>query len=673
MSTALSDEPVAVESASGIPDGIVENPEPVRDRRVAWPLAGVLLSLLFHGWLLGMLSGLLIEERNPWETTPLETRFDNDSQPTEEPLEIVTYELANPDDRELPQQTTVNAASLGQESSELPKSERAPQPLTDLDLTRAARPMYDIPEGERISERLVVPGTTGEALIQLDAALDRVTWEIARHLQERKVLVVWLLDASQSLNNQRTAIQKRLKRIYGELDALEQAEQFARRDRPLLTGVVAFGQGAVFLTKDPTDDFAEISDAFAALQNDPSGVENVFSSISLVMDRWSKYRVEQGRRILLITVTDEAGDDHGPPLDLAINRCRRYGAQAYVIGPASPFGKRRGYVPYVAPEDGNTYQLPVDLGPESIVVENVDLPFWYDGPQYENLSSGYGQYALSRLVRETGGVYFLTNMTTMAGLATVGRFDSHLMKAFEPDYRFASPQECLADLSRHPLRAAVFAAAQHSQTTKLRASGTPQMSFVLRPNNFRSTLSEAQKSAAITQLAVDTILSKMPPQAEKAYDAEPSLRWRLAFSLNYGRLLAQKVRSLEYNSALAELKGSLTETDVAQSVNRLTLRPDRDVHFAGGMQKVARTAERHLQRVMAEAPGTPWAVLAARELKDGFGIRVVKGYVAPPPPAAKKPAQPATPQPRPRIIPEPKTPPAPQRPVPKTPPPLPKL
>jgi hypothetical protein len=659
--------------AAVVPDWIILDPKPAVDRRVTWALTGIVLSLLFHGWLMGTLSGLLIEDRSGWESTPLETRFHYDVEPTIEPSEFVIQELANPNDQERPQTTTVNAASIGLVHSDLPKSERAPQSLAEFDLTRPQRAMYDIPEGEQLSERLVVPGTTGEALIQLDAALDRMTWEIARHLQERRVLLVWLLDASGSLAGQRAAVQKRLQRIYGELGALEQAEQFPKQDRPLLTGVVAFGQSATFLTKEPTDNFGDISDAFGAVKNDPSGVENVFSTVSLVMDRWSKYRVDQGRRILLITVTDEAGDDYGPPLDVAIARCRRYGALAYVIGPASPFGKRRGFVPYVAPENKQAYQLPVDLGPENIVPENIDLPFWYDGPQFANLSSGFGPYALSRLVKETGGVYFVTNMTTMAGLATVGTFDPHLMKAFEPDYRYGSPQEFLVELGRHPLRAAVFAAAQYSQTTKLKTAGTPRMSFSLQPNSFRTILSDAQKSAAVTQLAVDSTLAQMPPNAEKYYDTEPSLRWRLAFSLNYGRLLAQRVRATEYNAALAELKGQLTEADVSKSVNRLTLRPDQDVHFAGGMQKVARTARQHLERVITDAPGTPWAILAARELRDGFGIRVVKGYVAPPPPA-KKVAKKTDPMPRPKFLPERKPPaPPPKPPVVKAPPVLPKL
>lgn len=645
----------------------------LRDQRVTWSVAGLILSLLFHFWLGATVSGWKYEAPLAYNPDAMDADFDTQVVSEDEVVKVIPTDLGRPDDQDHDQRVGVDAMSLGAVVGSSRQAMNADLiPLVAIDPTRTRAPGISLPEGLKVSERLVVPGTTGEGLIQINAALDRVTWEIAGHLQERKVLIVWLLDASQSLTEQRLAVQKRLKRIYGELDALEAAEKFANKDRPLLSGVVAFGQGTQFLTAEPTEKFLEVDDAFAALRNDPTGVENVFGAISQVMDRWSKYRTDQGRRILLVTVTDEAGDDHGRPLDLAIAKCRRYGALAYVIGPASPFGKRQGYVPYIAPEDSKTYQLPVDLGPESVVVENVVLPFWYNGPQHDYLSSGFGPYALSRLVRETGGVYFRTNMTTMAGLATIGDYDPHIMKAFEPDYGYGSPQEFLQDIARHPIRAAVFAAAQYSQATNLKASGTPPLSFVLNPNNFRTVFSEAQKSAAVSQLAADSILSKMPANVDKFYDAEPSPRWRLAFDLNYGRLLAQKVRAMEYNSALAQLKGSYTDDDVAKRVNRVSLRPDRNVNYAGGLQKLARNSEEHLNRVISEAPGTPWAVLAARELRDGCGIRVTEQYVAPPPPPKPNNNPPPQPKARPKFAPEPPGPP-PKPQAPKPPPQLPKL
>jgi hypothetical protein len=664
-SLGFEEEPVLLELA------FEDDGSPASDTSWMGGVAGAGLSIVFHLWLIFTLSGIALDDRDNLELEPIQTVFTN-PPPPEVPIEEQEYELANPDDRETEVRKAINAASIGMELTNKPIPQSAPVFTPDVNPALKQAPRYDIPEGRELSKTIVVPGTTGEALVQLDTALDRVTWEIAKSLQERKVLVVWMIDASGSVVPQRQALVKRLKRIYGELGALESAGQVPRLQQPLLSGVVLFGAETTFLTKEPTDKIEDVMEAIQSAPTDPSGVENVFSSVIKIMDNWHKYRTDNGRRIMLVVVTDEAGDDHGPPLERAIKKCQDHGAKAYVIGPAAPFGRREGYVPYVAKENGRTYQLPVDLGPESVVVENVDLPFWYEGPQLTYLSSGFGPYALNRLVKETGGVYFMTNMTTNSGLSTIGEFDPVMMKAFEPDYRFSSREQFMKDMLAHPLRLSVVGMAEYSQTTNLRAQGTPVMEFRVQPNNFRQQFTDAQKSAAISSLAIDSILAKMPPNTEKLYASEPSPRWRLAFSLSYGRLLAQKVRALEYNSALAQMKGTYTDSDVANRVNHFIFRPDRELNYAPNVRKQARQAEEHLQRVINDAPGTPWEMLAKRELKDGFGVRLIERYIPPAPPASAN-ADAGKAKPRPKLLPEPNKA-QPQKPAPKPPEPvLPKL
>jgi len=73
------------------------------------------------------------------------------------------------------------------------------------------------------------------------------------------------------------------------------------------------------------------------------------------------------------------------------------------------------------------------------------------------------------------------------------------------------------------------------------------------------------------------------------------------------------------------------------------VRPDTRINYASNYRRVAETSQNLLNLVVEEAPGTPWAVLAQRELKDGFGIKVQQRFIPPPPPArpgAKKPAAP---------------------------------
>ncbi|MED5447605.1 MAG: hypothetical protein VYA62_05215, partial [Planctomycetota bacterium] len=131
---------------------------------------------------------------------------------------------------------------------------------------------------------------------------------------------------------------------------------------------------------------------------------------------------------------------------------------------------------------------------------------------------------------------------------------------------------------------------------------------------------------------------------------------------------------MEYNYACAQLKNDLTPQDVGSKSNHWIFRPDDKLNYAAPLKKIAREATEWLEKVVNEAPGTPFAVMAARELKDPLGLRVIQRYV---PPVQRRPGRPtaaATPN-RPRVLFANKkrknTPPP--RPAPPKPPALPKL
>jgi len=609
-------------------------------------IAGTVASVILHVWLLMNLAQMTIEEDPYYYVPPIESRIVED-KPQEEEIEVVNYELADPNDRDHEVREVVNAASVGMAQTDKPKIESQPRPLHELIPEARQANVYDIPEGVEVDEKVVVKGTTGEAMVQLESALDRVTWEIAKNMQESKVLVVWLLDASGSLDKQKQVIAKRLQRVYGELDALQQTDQIPRHEKPLLSGVVTFGAKTNFITPNPTEKFEEIHKAIVEAQADDSGVENIFTAVRQVSTQWARFRTQQFRRTMLVVVTDEAGDDFTASLEPSIKLCQRYGTKAYVIGPSAVFGRRKGFVPYVAPENGQEYKLPIDLGPESAVIEMVDLPFWYDGPDLTYLSAGFAPYALARLVHETGGVYFMTNMTTMSGLTPVGVFDNAALKTFAPNYNFGSAEDYQKDLSQHPLRMAVVRAAFLSRQHQPNA--TPQLNFAVTPQNFKTVAGEAQKTAAQSQLNIDMIGAAFPGGIEAELDKEPSMRWRANFCLAYGRLMSQKIRNMEYNAALAFLKNELAAEDVAKRSNRWNISPSRELNFAGNQKKNAAKAMALLQRVIDEAPGTPWAVMAQRELQHGIGLKIKQSFVPPPPPAPRN-NNPANNTPRKRVL-----------------------
>jgi hypothetical protein len=200
------------------------------------------------------------------------------------------------------------------------------------------------------------------------------------------------------------------------------------------------------------------------------------------------------------------------------------------------------------------------------------------------------------------------------------------------------------------------------------------MNFAVTPQNFKTVAGEAQKTAAQSQLNIDMIGAAFPGGIEAELDREPSMRWRANFCLAYGRLMSQKIRNMEYNAALAFLKNELAAEDVAKRSNRWNISPSQELNFAGNQKKNATKAMALLQRVIDEAPGTPWAVMAQRELQHGIGLKIKQSFVPPPPPPPRN-NNPANNTPRKRVLfaPEQRKPAAPKKIVKPKPPVLPKL
>ncbi len=85
---------------------------------------------------------------------------------------------------------------------------------------------------------VAVKGMTGVGTTGTDGAVDRVTYEILRAMEERPTLVVWFFDQSGSLQKRRQEIHDRFDRIYEELGIVarskkDQPEKPGGRVRPV--------------------------------------------------------------------------------------------------------------------------------------------------------------------------------------------------------------------------------------------------------------------------------------------------------------------------------------------------------------------------------------------------------------------------------------------------------
>ena len=84
-----------------------------------------------------------------------------------------------------------------------------------------------------------------------------------------------------------------------------------------------------------------------------------------------------------------------------------------------------------------------------------------------------------------------------------------------------------------------------------------------------------------------------------------------------GRLLAVKVRTEAYNAMLAQAKRGLKFKDPKN--NTWQLKPADEISVGSQLKNAGNKAREYLQGVVQDHPGTPWALLAQRELDEPIG------------------------------------------------------
>ena len=436
----------------------------------------------------------------------------------------------------------------------------------------------------------------------VEGAVDRLAWEIANSLRERKTLVVWLFDVSPSLKARRTTIADRVENVYKQLNAMN-----VTADKALKSAVAVFGEGCKILTKEPIDDPSDLVRQVRSIASEASGNENTFSAVAMVAKHFQKYRTEMRRDIMLIVVTDEAGSDAPQFLETAIQQTKKYGIRCYCVGDAAPFGRDTTETPFTL-ESGETVIGVMHRGPETYYPESLRLAYWgandYD---LQNMSSGFGPYALTRLCAETNGLYFI---------ADEGRgktFDPQIMRNYSPDYR---PIHMIdADFAANKAKSALRDVAM-----KLKVDNVPLPRLDFPAENdgvLRNAITDAQRPAAELEYKLDGLKKLLEP-GEKDRAKIKDARSRAGYDLAMGRVLALQARSFGYNMMLADMKSSPRKFEKAGN-NQWRLVASKEVNSGATSKKLANKAMEYLKRVIDEHPNTPWQMLAERELGTPLG------------------------------------------------------
>jgi hypothetical protein len=531
-----------------------------------------------------------------------------------------------------------------------------------------------------VRSTIAVKGSTGVGETGLDGAVDRLTYELLRLMEAEPTLVVWFFDQSISLTRQRQQIRDRFDRIYEELGIIAEARGSRSKtesEQRLLTAVVGFGKTAQLLTPRPTADLNEIRQAIDAIPIDDSGIENTFTALQLGLNKFKSYRSARAgrgdaRSIAFVVVTDEKGDD--PQLaEATIKDCLRFAIPVYVLGVPAPFGRNTTEIKYVDPDpqfDQSPQWGETDQGPESLLPERVRLVYREDRLHGEPVvDSGFGPFWLNRLSYETGGIFFNIHPNRRVG-SRVSRneidefasniqyfFDPEIMEKYRPDY--VSEAETLRQIKESRLRSVLIESARISEKILLEPLATR---FVKRDEaSLVSQLTEAQQLPARVSYDLERLVKLLESvESEKAREVSP--RWLASYDLSLGTIKAASVRLLAYNEMLAKAKRGMPFENPAN--NTWVLVPDGEISSRSDLEKSGQKAVELLKEVSEKHSGTPWALLANRQLAQPVGWKWTEEQTDLSPPMMRDPLPNANAMPNDdqrRMLP----PPPPKRPLPK--------
>jgi len=497
-----------------------------------------------------------------------------------------------------------------------------------------------VPDMETDDMDEVVPGILGET-VTTDGdvgSVDRITTEILAALRESKVLVVWLLDASESLRTRREQVIGRFDRVYQEIGELGEHDSDA-----LLTSVVGFGKTATLMTKKPTADPDELRKAVRGIPVDNTGIENVFSAVQTAA---MEYRVQarKGYRVMLVVLTDESGND--PELaDKTMALVKEHKMPVYVLGPVAPFSRRQIHIRWVDSETSEVFHLPVERGPATAVAEYpVSLFTLFAARPVPVMSSGFGPFGLAKLAHESGGICFVYNDGHIRGPA----FDPTVLNEYAPDY--VSETEYRRLVEQHPLRNSVLTC-----SLALQEADFPQPKTEFLAGGIQFEIRDSFRKMESSYDALDQVAQELI-SVKQSYERETSARWRAHYDLLLGQVLIRRLqiessvpllnemfakprscRDVASNAfALSGIKGTSlldrSESDAAaETGNGQTDQadPESDGVEREGVSELAQ-ARLHLERVVQDHAGTPWSVIAQAELESPLVVEWRETFVEPP-------------------------------------------
>jgi hypothetical protein len=452
-------------------------------------------------------------------------------------------------------------------------------------------------------------------------AMKKIIHVIEDSVDLSPTLVVWLIDRTTSAHDIVREVSDAAQAFYSS----PQVNQWsADADKPLLTSIVAFDEKPEFLVDPPSPDGKKIKVAFEDLSTSVVAREMPFTAIKQVIEKYLPLRTKEHREIVLIVVTDEAGED-GQLVDELIEPLRKHAIAVYCLGLPAPWGQSNPFAPNPKAVPAAKDDAIPTVGPESRLSERVDIENWLERLgkiNIEIVDSGFGSFEMERLCRATRGRFFALRAEQELGPRGVSarqwppggelRFDEKVVAKYAPDYISAAEYQKL--INENKARAALVEAAR---LPLLKMDGQPTTRFPKEAEAKMATkMSEAQRFAARNLPPLDQ-LHELLVKGESDRPKLSGPRWQAEFDLAIGRVVANKARLDGYNSMIAALKRGKTFQKSDSKV--WILEPGDSFETESTIKKLADKAKTYLERVKQEHPGTPWSAIAEEELKISLG------------------------------------------------------
>ena len=467
------------------------------------------------------------------------------------------------------------------------------------------------------------------------AALGRVTQELLRMLREEKLMVVWLFDESESMKDDQKEIREQFHKVYEELGIATERDSKLRSDKEtLLTSVMSFGESLHAITAKPTADVAEIRSAIDKIPIDRTGKENLFGALAKVLEQYKPMANKTHRKLVLIVVTDESGDDgQGGLPDEVINRASKRGhpAPIYVLGREAVFGFPKARMRWVDPKYGLDHWLEIDRGPESAMPEALQFDGLHE--RWDAHPSGFAPYDQARLTKETGGIFFVLphEEENLVGQAANDKRKFAFLDLKEYTPELVSRSEYEKQRAKSKFRTAIWEVVKLlnpflDDKLKIQEHWYSTDFTKFKPQADES-FSRALRAMGLLNQAVQ-VLEKVKPLRVK----EESQRWRANFDLVYAQCLAYRVRLFQFLLQTDAFLNNFPQPKNPQNniwdirrVHEMLAPTERQIKLTKvdltELKTQLEMAKSQFEFVKKTHPGTPWANRAEVELQQGFGMK----------------------------------------------------